>query len=380
MKRVSAAFALAIIPLFGMAQTQKSSAVQKVTVQQLTDLLAAAHGQDDALLAAQLSGLQLTERVNAARRDKLTARLPGDKSAEALTILLDSAALLPPAADEVVSNPTPAAPALRQMMVSIVNYANSSLHQFPNFIAARITTAFEDRPQEDVLESTGTVSYSYLPLHFVHRESVVVTYRDGHEVLDASGKVRENGATAHGLQTAGEFGPFLSTVLADAVKGKITWSRWEQGVDGTDAVFHYQVSKGGSHYLVRFCCTREDISESIPTHVYSEAPAYHGDIAFNPVTGAVMRISVEAEMTPGELVQSAGIILEYAPVQIGAKTVILPVRSVSILQAHTSAPPPGMHMAIYNGAAKTFLNGTAFENYRQYRGEMRMVSDGSAPQ
>jgi hypothetical protein len=70
--------------------------------------------------------------------------------------------------------------------------------------------------------------------------------------------------------------------------------------------------------------------------------------------------------------------VDYAPVKIGAKAVILPVRSVSILKAHTTAPPAGMHMAIYKGPPKTFLNETAFENYRQFRGEMRMITDQDA--
>jgi len=377
-KRASAAFLLALAPLSGLAQRQKPEAAQRVTAEQLSAVLTANAGKDDGQIAAELSNLQLTERLAAGQRSRLTAGLPGEKSQQAMAILADSAALLQPAEDEIVSNPAPDGASLRKMLVAMVTYANSTLHQFPNFIASRATTAFEDRPQEDVLEPTGTVSYSYVPLHFVHREKAAVTYRDGHEILDASGKVHESSASPRGLETTGEFGPFLSTVLADAVKGKITWARWEHGIDGTDAVFHYEVPKSASHYKVQFCCIREDAFESIATHIYSEATAYHGEFAFNPATGAVQRISVEAELTPGEVVESAGIVVDYAPVKIGAKAVILPVRSVSILRAHTTAPPAGMRMAVYKGPAKTFLNETAFENYRQFRGEMRMITDQDA--
>lgn len=349
----------------------------KVTEEQLTALLIADAGQDDAHIAAELAALQLTERFGPGRLARLGATLPGEKSRQELTIVADSAAMLPPAEADVVANSTPDAVNLRKMLVAMVNYANSSLHQLSNFIASRSTTAFEDRPQEDVLERNATVSYSYLPLYFIHHESAEVTYREGHEVLDASGKKREGGAPVRGLETAGEFGPFSSTVLAAAVRGKITWARWEQGIDGTDAVFHYQVQKDASHYLVSFCCITDDASESIATHVYSEKTGYHGDIAFNPTTGAVLRITVEAELTPGELVHSAGMVVEYAPVLIGAKTVVLPVKSVSILKAHTTAPPAGMHMAGFKGQPKTFLNDVAFENYHQFCGEMRIVSDGT---
>ena len=305
------------------------------------------------------------------------AALPGEKSRQALVILADSAALLAPAAGDVVGNPPPDAATTRQMLVSVIGYANGALHGLPNFVATRATTAFEDRPKEDVLEATGIVSYSYTPLHFVKRDSAQVAYRSGHEVLEASGRDVRKSPLAQGLQTAGEFGPFLNTVLADAVKGRITWARWERGIDGIEAVFHYEVKQEASHYLVQFCCVREDSGESIATHIYTEKTGYSGDIVFNPTSGAVMRVSVQANLLPGELVASAGMVVEYQSMQVGDKTVVLPVKSVSILKAHTTAPPEGMHMAIFKGQAKTFLNDVAFENYHQFRGEMRIVSDNA---
>ena len=381
MKPIIAAVLLALVqlaptPQAGVGQSKPSQA-EKVDVAQLTAMLAASTGKDDSHTAAALSGLELTERLDPQRFAQLTAEAPGEKSHQALVILADSAALLEPAEADVVAKPQPDAAALRQMLVNVVNYANNALHGLPNFIATRATTAFEDRPNEDVLESTGIVSYSRLPLHFVSRASAQVTYRGGHEVLESNGKDSQKSSPVHGLRTAGEFGPFLSTVLADAVKGKITWARWEQGSAGTNAVFHYEVNRAVSHYSVQFCCTREDAGESIATHIYSEKTGYGGEIVFNPATGAVMRISVHAELTPGELVASAGMLVEYAPMQVGEKTVVLPVKSVSILKAHTNSPPEGMHMAIFNGPAKTFLNDVAFENYHQFRGEMRMVDGGA---
>jgi hypothetical protein len=381
MKRIFAIALLAVAPLAFSSQVgvgqSKLSLDEKVDSDRLTAILASAAGQDDGRTAAVLSSLELTERLDSQRFAQLIAAVPGEKSRQALVILADSAALLQPAKADVIAKPQPDAAVLRQMLVNVVTYANNALHGLPNFIATRATTAFEDRPNEDVQEPTGIVSYSYLPLHFVNRGSVQVAYRDGHEVLEVSGKDERKASPAHGLRTAGEFGPFLSTVLADAVKGKITWARWEQGSDGADAVFHYEVNRAASHYSVQFCCTREDSGESIATHIYSEKTGYGGEIAFNPATGAVMRISVQAELTPGELVSSGGMLVEYAPVQVGEKTVVLPVKSVSILKAHTTAPPEGMHMAIFKGPAKTFLNDVVFENYHQFRGEVRMVDDGA---
>jgi hypothetical protein len=381
MKRTFTLIVLVVLPMAGVGQSRPFPAA-KVDTDQLTAMLASQATQDDAHAATQLSGLELTERPSYERFVRLSAALPGEKSRQALMVLADAAVLLEPAKGEVVVKAQPDAAELRQMLVNVVNFANGALHGLPNFIATRATTAFEDRPNEDVLEPTGIVSYSYLPLHYVNHDSAQVTYRSGREVLEANGRDERKSSPAHGLRTAGEFGSFLSTVLADAVKGKIVWARWERGIDGTDAVFHYEVKKDASHYLVQFCCIREDVSESIASHVYSEKSGYGGEIVFNPATGAVMRISVQAELTPGELVANAGMVVEYAPVQVGEKMVVLPVKSVSILKAHTTGPPQGMHMAIFTGRPKTFLNDVEFQNYHQYRGEMRIVgaAAGAAPQ
>jgi hypothetical protein len=360
---------LLALPLY----SQKAAKAETVTVEQLTALLTADAANGDAEIANELGGLQLSERLSTGRFARLNAGLPGEKSKLALTILADSAALLAPSEAETVPNPRPDAAALRQMLAQVVNYTNTTLRQLPNFVATRSTTAFEDRPKEDVLQSTGIISFSYLPLHRIASASSEVTYRDGHEAVETPQKVA-HGTRIHGLVTAGEFGPFLATVLADALRGKITWSRWEQGVDGVDAVFHYEVTEPASHYSVQFCCTQEDVNEQVASHIYRQQAGYHGEISFNPTTGAVLRVDVEAVLTPGELVDKAAMVVEYAPTEVAGRTVILPVKSMSLLAAHTTAPPAGMHMAQPSGPAKTFLNDVTFENYHQFRGEMRILT------
>ncbi len=354
------------------------TASQRVTVDQLAALIAASNGRSDSELAQELEPLQLAERLSADKLAAMEVRLPGQQSEQRLLILADSSAFLdlPPA--EIPQKPRPDAAALRQMLVQMVNYVNTTMHQLPNFIATRKTSAFEDRPKEDVQEATAVVSYSYLPLHLVGQSSSDVAFRDGHDTDLTKEKAAKHEAQVHGLLTAGEFGPFPRTVLADALKGKITWSQWEQGSGGIEAVFHYTVPKDDSHYLVQFCCVTEDQSESFATHIYSERAGYHGEIAFDPVTGSILRMTVRADLAPGELIASAGIVVEYGPEQIGARTVVVPARSISLLQAHTTHAPDGMSHPTFSGTPKTFLNDTSFVNYREFRGEVRILAGENA--
>jgi hypothetical protein len=360
----------------------KPDGPEKVTVDQLEQALSVAHGKADVEMAQALSSLELTERLSAARLAHLKADLPGEKSQQALAILADQSAFLPPPEDEIVADPTPDAAATRQMLVQIVNYVNTTVRQLPNLMAIRDTSGFEDRPQEDRVDRTGTLSLSYLPLHLVGQSSVAVTYRDRKEVVDESAtKALKKGNPVGGLVTSGEFGPILTTVLADALKGTITWARWEQRENAKTAVFHYAVPDQKSNYYVKFCCIMNGFrSDQTPDlQLFNERAGYHGEIAFDPADGSIQRVTLEAEMPPTCMVPHAGIVIEYSSVEIGGKNYTCPARSVSLLQAHTAVPQGAFSRANYQGTPKTYLNEVEFAQYRRFGSETRILSGDNDP-
>jgi hypothetical protein len=354
----------------------------------LEQALSASVGKPDAEMAQALSRLELTERLSEARFVQLKAKLPGEKSQQSLVILADQSAFLPPPDDEVIQDAAPDAATTRQMLVQIVNYVNNTLRQLPNLMAARETISFEDRPASDSLESTGVVSLSYLPIHFVGKSNVAVTYRDRKEVVDeAATKSLKQGAPVHGMTTSGEFGPFLSAVVADALKGRITWKRWEQDAGTKLAVFHIEVPDEKSNYYVKFCCIPNGTTSNgtlsntmLDWKVFNERASYHGEITFNPADGSILRLTIAAEMPPRGLVPNAGIALEYGPVEIGGKTYICPTKSASVLQAHTEIQQGMASRTHFNGHAKTYLNDVEFTQYRRFGSETRILAGDNQAQ
>lgn len=381
MRRMTLLALVAVLALPAFAAERASS----VAVADLEKVLAAsqtAH-ETDVEIAVQLQGLELTERLSTARLARLKAGLAGEKAQQALVALADSSAFLDPPADEIADRPTPDPATTRQMLVSVVNYVNTTIRQLPNFMATRTTTRFEDRPLEDIQGQVGMTTLIYLPLHVVGRSSALVTYRDGREVIEkAASKIKGNESQERGLFTEGVFGPILMDVVGDALKGKITWSRWEVGASGTEAVFHYAVPKEKSHYAVGFCCVSSDSSgETADTedwHRLAEVAAYHGEIGFDPGSGAILRITLEAEMPPDAVVSKNGLMVEYGTVDIGGKSYICPLRSASVLLAHSTHAPLGMQHAprSYKGPAKTFVNDAVFEQYRRFGSETRILASG----
>jgi hypothetical protein len=117
------------------------------------------------------------------------------------------------------------------------------------------------------------------------------------------------------LSTWGVFGPILGTVLVDAAKSTLAWSHWEQAAVGPLAVFRYAVPKGKSNYEVKFV---------VGQYVFKELVGYHGEMVIDPASGAILRLTLEADMKPDELIGRAAILVEYGPVEIGGKTYICP--------------------------------------------------------
>jgi len=179
-----------------------------------------------------------------------------------------------------------------------------------------------------------------------------------------------------GLVTAGEFGPFLSTVVADAIHGKITWSHWEQSTGLKQAVFHYVVAKQSSHYSVQFTSDLipgSNAGEPSESQVIGERAAYHGEISFNPASGAILRITIVADMQPPDVITRSDMMVEYGPVEIGDRSYICPLKSVSVLQNHR---PRSASQLNPNGSLKTYLNDVTFAHYRRFGSEVNILGEG----
>jgi VWFA-related protein len=355
-------------------------AARNITVEQLEQVLAAVHGKADAKVAQQLSGLELTERLSAARLSRWEADLPGPESRQSLVLLADVAAFLDPPAAEIPATPAPDFAAQRRMIALTVDYASKTLHQLPNFFATRDTVRFEDTPQGF---RPDTSEIPYQPLHPVGRATDTVLYRDGNEVVDSrAAKGNKNQPATQGLITTGVFGPVLATVLVDAAQGKLAWSHWEQGAAGPLAVFRFAVPREKSHYEVEFCCVTADNGSY---RVFQQFSGYHGEMAVDPANGAILRLTLEADLKPADKIVRSEILVEYGPVEIGGKTYICPVKSVSI----SDAPALGSNafeLQRYRGGAllehdsrtapthlRAMLNDVVFEQYHLFHANARML-------
>ena len=302
-------------------------AANRITVAQLEQVLAGAKVKQDGDLARQLSGVELTERLSLASLQQMESNLPGEKSKQALLALADVSAFLDPPSTEMPAAAPPDRAAQRRILALTVQYLGKTLPLMPNLFSARDTARFESRPSqfEEAISEAN-------PLRMVARSRVTVFYRDGREMIDAGAdKDKKPQPPDKGLATWGEFGPILGIVFIDAARSNLTWSHWELGAGGPQAVFHYAVPKEKSHYELRFCCIAG--SYGMGLDVLTQRVGYHGEVTVDPDSGTILRVTVLADFDPGNPIALADVAVDYGPVEIGGKTYYCPINGIALAQA-----------------------------------------------
>jgi hypothetical protein len=374
---------LIVILLLGALCPALAHAAQLVTVDQIQQILAISHSENDAKLAEHISSLEAVEQIDTPTLVRWQAGAPGDRTREALVLLADSSAFLPLPSSRIVDQPAPDAAGLQQILARAIDYLGKVLHNLPNFMAVRDITQFEDSPEREQLDIANVPDAHqhvhsmdgaelvvgkpcFLHLYLSGRKLMKVTYRDGHEVQV---NLSKNDVDA-GLRSRGEFGTTLAVVIGDAFRQQLAWDHWVQSPAGPLATFRYVVPAGASNDVVEYQ------SDAGVKRILS---SYHGEIAIDPASGAVLRLTIIADMPqPYEHIQSA-LVVEYGSVMLGDRTYICPLRSVNLarepLAGESEASAPVL---------RTFLNDVSFTNYHLFRADARILGsahtdDGQPP-
>jgi hypothetical protein len=371
MRHLLAASVLAIaIPSFSGAQVP---AARQITVQQLEDIVADQHTAPDKKAAEKLDGLELSERLSAGHFERLNDALPGPESRQNLRIIADSAEFLDLPAQDLLPNPMPDQNTLRKILTRAADFVASSMTKMPNFNATRTAIRYRDYTPAawpmPLIVTPGTY-------HFFDNVQTKVRYENGKEEIEPVSVKKGKAASEEptGASNLGLFGPLLGVVMADSVRSRIKWGHWEQGASGPLAVFRFSVTKGNSHYSVQYCCA--------PNHgAVSFQPPYHGEVAVDPGTGAVLRLAVETNTQSTGVFSRADVLIEYGEVQIGPKKYICPLRSTSTTtQALFDRVSGGDEYQFprFDPRKVTWVNEVAFTNYHVFATEIRILPDGGS--
>ncbi len=174
------------------------------------------------------------------------------------------------------------------------------------------------------------------------------------------------------LSTVGTFGSLLQTVVAGATTAgsNISWARWEQGANGREAVFQYSVPQESPFFYTGFSYLADD-DRVVQAQKKSR---FHGEFAVDPESGAILRLSVQADVEPRLPLKRSDVMVEYSPVVIGGNTFICPTRSVTISRERsvTDIHEWGAKLTVYS-PFKTILTDMTYDDYHEFRPTSRIL-------
>jgi hypothetical protein len=389
-------------------------ATKKVNVQELRDLLASLQQakKTDGEVAAELEQIQLTEQLTRSTMNALNSFIPGPFSTEQFFVLeAASAALAPPSAD-LPTAPAPDAAAQKAILDKAFDYVTKSYAQLPHLAGTKSTFRFQDnmetgQPGPEAQAGAKPAAPAVDPSQVVHFFGSIDTPLDftngGETVVVAKENLQDHSGQINVLS----LGPVLSSVVQEAqAAGPLNWLRWETVKGSQVAVFSFAVDKKKSHYAVNYCCfsatpvgggqamsrgnygERGGVSVDPSTSTqsisgmgaafpnamprlpgtdwrgYKGTVPYHGELFVDPTTGVVVRMVTVAEFKSSDLVQLENQRIDYSPVEVGGKTLVLPFKAF----INTEEVPNG-----YGGYGKHPNRHTLFSiDYKDYK-----AADGS---
>ncbi|HZC59217.1 MAG TPA: VWA domain-containing protein [Chthoniobacterales bacterium] len=346
---------------------QPNPTVRRVTVEELNQLLSQAHGREDDKLAEELSELELTERLSFVKLSGWTAKLRNKNVRQALIAVADASAFLEPPPGEIPNQAAPGDAEQQRILVLAEDYLKKSIPKLPDFYATRTTLRYEDTsPLND-----DKTRVEYQPLHVAELSKARVLYRAGSEIVESRGSEPDDSSDRF-MITHGAFGPLLAEVRrAMGNLGQMKWVRWENGPEGNRAVFGFVTPATASRYFEGGCCLPDDEGQDR----YRIQAGYRGEIAIDQETGTILRLQMQFDLHNYVPMDLDEIVIEYGPVEIGGKTYVCPVRSVSVGRARSLISLKEWDQDFMSfGPYTTHMNDMQFSNYHVFRSESRMLT------
>ena len=333
---------------------------KEITVAELVDMLATMRHEkkSDADVANELRQVQLSEQLTRPVMNSLADTVPGQLSTVQIYVLEARSALLPPPPEDIPANPAPDTAAV---LAKAAVYASSTYAQLPALTAVRTTLRFQDSFEAiadssgqssgavDATMGTGLAAHHENYFYYMNSADTPIALNKGQETLPAD-KTRWG---RNRMIEVMDPDPNLARVISEAqASGGIRFVRWESINGKAAAVFSFAVNKKKTHMGVHVCCFPQieqagraaypgdvfapptgNFQTSTVWNLYKrDNVPYHGEIFINPSSGIVVRLVTQTDEESSDVVHQVDERVDYDPVTVGGKPLVLPVRAITITE------------------------------------------------
>ena len=300
-----------------------AATAQSLSVKQLMSFIQSSQQlkQNDKEVAAFLSKVKLTEKLDDRTIEELQSLGIGPKTLAALHLLRDESQGLSAAGPIVPeAKPKPIPPPSSEEQAAIIDdvrqYALNYSKNLPNYICTQVTRRYVapvpggrygGRPGGDPswqLQDTLTIRLSY----FDQKEDYKV-------VLVNNTVTQQDLNRLGGTTSAGDFGSMMRQVFEPATEAHFEWDHWATMRGRMAYVFGYRVSQSRSQWRIDY------------NHEMDIISAYTGLVYVDKETHQVLRITLEAvDIPPSFPVRHADDILDYDYQMLGDQPFLLPLK------------------------------------------------------
>ena len=383
--------------VLALAASTPAWCAKKITVAELKEMLATMHkdGKSDDDVAAALKQVELSEQLTRATMNNMVGDVPGQRSTEQIYVLEAKSAMLPPPASDIPTAAAPDAAAQKAMLDKAADYVSKTYAQLPGLTATKTTLRFQDNVEaaaassgmqggaSEVTVGSGFVN-PYQFIHYINSTDTQIASEHGAEKAPSEKDKTPWGANK--MIALEEPNPSLSTVFEEAqAAGTLKWLRWELLNGKQVGVYSFEVPKKKAHMAVNVCCFPDveqagrvnfsSASTSALTggsggatgnfqtatnwHNYKTNTPYHGEFFVDPDTGVIVRMITMAELKPSDVVHQVDTRVDYGPVTISGKPLVLPVKTVVV----TEVVPNGDSGSAGKFSTRTTLFTSEYKNY-----------------
>lgn len=372
---------------------------KKISVAQLEDLLRSMQEEkkSDTEISVALKQLELSEELTRSRMLSLVSHVPGPLSTEQIYVLeARSADRIPPESD-LPPTPAPDSAAQKAILEKATAYVTGTYAQLPSLTVTKTTLRFQDNVEAlasssglqggaaDVVVGSGFSNPASF-VHYINSSEAQISLTHGAEKLPDQEDNTPWGANK--MIALKNPDPSLTEVLHDVFSAEnIHWLRWESINGKPTAVFAFSVPHKSSHLDVNICCFPNINQTGIATFYTATTAAalggggngggvtgnfqtntnwqdfkstapYHGELFVDPQSGSVIRLIVQAELKPSDVVHEVDTRIDFSATRVNNQMYVLPVKTY----VNTLVVPNGD-----SGAASYTTRRTLFTSeYRDY--------------
>jgi hypothetical protein len=345
----------------------------RVSVAELVRLISSSQSahESDKEIARRIASVEPTQRLTESTLAILLRQGLSVQTTDALGLLADESSFLDPPVSELPDYQPPTSAEKREILGRADDYTLHYLKKLPNFLCTINIRRFDNGNTLKRVQLRDTVS-----------EELSFNLVKGSDAVQAvSGTFDRGHGQSQGLIGHGEFGGLLAQVFFGSSHAQAVWNHWELVEGKRVAVFNYSIEKAHASYTVSYCCQ--------PGMTKIET-ASKGQLSVDPASGAVLRMTEQAVDIPTLFpVHNAGIMVEYRAVEIGGKSYLLPIRSVSIADMQWNATAlelagvPSLVSGAYDSQRQNdavhSLNEVQFTKYHKFEAESRLLTSEVGP-